>query len=365
MPRSLTTAAAVTGALLVAALCSTRVARAQSLPADVFKIEHFANVNVPGVSADATVRIANPGNTGLRAWGTHVEMPGPGIVFVTETPFQDATLGDAELGVLKDKCGDIFDNGSGHGVCTCGATQEDDSVATAPARAGLCALVYVFDADQQMAACCGCPVSANGLRTLSVTKDLTANPLTGVKPTTGVIKLLSSAGSVAGAFVCDPATPRLPPGSTTSTTSTTTTTTSTTPTTIPGSTSSTTPESTTTTTTTPSARTISACDALGGSARVACELQVLATAPLCDSITPQLQRLVIRRTKPLQKRLARAEARGGRALARTLARMDVTLSTLGQKLARAAKRQRITASCEAGLARQLTNLRGDMAALRP
>ena len=57
----------------------------------------------------------------------------------------------------------------------------------------LCAMVYVFDADQQLTECCGCVETHNGLRTLSVNGDLTANPLTGVKSTNGVIKIISAA----------------------------------------------------------------------------------------------------------------------------------------------------------------------------
>ena len=44
----------------------------------------------------------------------------------------------------------------------------------------LCAMVYVFDNDQQMTECCGCITTPDGLRTFSVNKDLTSNPLTGV-----------------------------------------------------------------------------------------------------------------------------------------------------------------------------------------
>src|SRR5271166_3551582 len=36
----------------------------------------------------------------------------------------------------------------------------------------LCAMVYVFDNDQQMDECCGCITTPDGLRTFSVTKDL-------------------------------------------------------------------------------------------------------------------------------------------------------------------------------------------------
>ena len=57
----------------------------------------------------------------------------------------------------------------------------------------LCAMIYVFAADQQLTECCGCIETHNGLRTLSVHTDLTSNPLTGVVPTNGVIKVVSSA----------------------------------------------------------------------------------------------------------------------------------------------------------------------------
>jgi hypothetical protein len=57
----------------------------------------------------------------------------------------------------------------------------------------LCAMVYVFAADQQMAECCGCLTTHNGLRTLSVKTNLTSNTLTGAPLPTGVIKIVSAA----------------------------------------------------------------------------------------------------------------------------------------------------------------------------
>jgi|SRR5579875_1204084 len=57
----------------------------------------------------------------------------------------------------------------------------------------LCAMIYVFDADQQLSECCGCVETHNGLRTLSVKSNLTSNPLTGVVSKTGVIKIVSAA----------------------------------------------------------------------------------------------------------------------------------------------------------------------------
>lgn len=57
----------------------------------------------------------------------------------------------------------------------------------------LCAMIYVFDWDQQLTECCGCVETHNGLRTLSVKTDLTKNPLTGVVSKTGMIKVVSAA----------------------------------------------------------------------------------------------------------------------------------------------------------------------------
>lgn len=64
----------------------------------------------------------------------------------------------------------------------------------------LCAMIYVFAADQQLTECCGCSETHNGLRTLSVRSNLTSNPLTGIVPTNGVIKIVSTAFN----GVCDP-----------------------------------------------------------------------------------------------------------------------------------------------------------------
>ena len=64
----------------------------------------------------------------------------------------------------------------------------------------LCAMIYVFEPDQQLAECCGCNTTPNGLRTLSINSDLTSNPLTPVTITNGVIKIVSSTGSP----TCDP-----------------------------------------------------------------------------------------------------------------------------------------------------------------
>jgi hypothetical protein len=66
----------------------------------------------------------------------------------------------------------------------------------------LCAMVYVFDNDQQLSECCGCIETHNGLRTIGVQHDLTSNPLTGKTSTNGMIKIVSAAVNHP---LCDPA----------------------------------------------------------------------------------------------------------------------------------------------------------------
>lgn len=56
----------------------------------------------------------------------------------------------------------------------------------------LCAMIYVFDSIQEMNECCGCPVSADGVRILSVNGDLTANTLTQVTLKVGLVTIVSA-----------------------------------------------------------------------------------------------------------------------------------------------------------------------------
>jgi hypothetical protein len=56
----------------------------------------------------------------------------------------------------------------------------------------LCAMVYVFAADQQMSECCGCRVTPNGLLTLSLNNDLNLNPLTGKVPASGTVQVVAA-----------------------------------------------------------------------------------------------------------------------------------------------------------------------------
>ena len=58
----------------------------------------------------------------------------------------------------------------------------------------LWASIYVFDDSQEMLECCNCFISADGLLSEWVNRELTGNTLTGRTPTRGVIKIISSAG---------------------------------------------------------------------------------------------------------------------------------------------------------------------------
>ena len=59
-------------------------------------------------------------------------------------------------------------------------------------EATLWADFYVFDDSEELVECCACMVTPDGLLSESVKNDLTATPLTGIKPTRGVIKVISS-----------------------------------------------------------------------------------------------------------------------------------------------------------------------------
>lgn len=68
----------------------------------------------------------------------------------------------------------------------------------------VCAMIYVFTPDQQMTECCGCVNSPDNLLTLSVNNDLTSNPLTGVPPHAGVIKVVEAAENNINGVTCNP-----------------------------------------------------------------------------------------------------------------------------------------------------------------
>jgi hypothetical protein len=61
-----------------------------------------------------------------------------------------------------------------------------------------CAMVYVFDSDQEMEECCGCPITPNGIATIDVSSNLLANPTSPVTATdAGTIVVVGSSLNVA------------------------------------------------------------------------------------------------------------------------------------------------------------------------
>jgi hypothetical protein len=56
----------------------------------------------------------------------------------------------------------------------------------------LCINVYMFDYQEEMASCCSCAVTPNGLISLSVQQDLISHTLTPARPSSGVVKLLAT-----------------------------------------------------------------------------------------------------------------------------------------------------------------------------
>jgi hypothetical protein len=68
----------------------------------------------------------------------------------------------------------------------------NDGDSAANPNGTLYASIYVFDDSQELTECCSCPITADGLLSESVRNQLTANPLTSIKPSRGVIKVISS-----------------------------------------------------------------------------------------------------------------------------------------------------------------------------
>jgi hypothetical protein len=90
----------------------------------------------------------------------------------------------------------------------CDSTIRMTDPGTTTANGGdVCADTYVFDSAQELQECCSCPLTPDGLRTLSLKTDLLGNTLTGEYPSSGVIKILSAVALVDAP--CQPSRSRL------------------------------------------------------------------------------------------------------------------------------------------------------------
>ncbi len=62
----------------------------------------------------------------------------------------------------------------------------------------ICVNVYALDPGEELVACCSCLVTPDGLASLSVVNDLISNTETSVRPTSVVIKLVSTLAGTGG-----------------------------------------------------------------------------------------------------------------------------------------------------------------------
>jgi hypothetical protein len=99
-----------------------------------------------------------------------------------DTPYQvkyasNLTVGDSVVNITNTGA-----NGAGLGFGT-----------SASVTGAICVNVYIYDPSEEIVSCCSCPVTPNGLVSLSAQRDLIINPLTRGNPTSIVIKLLATA----------------------------------------------------------------------------------------------------------------------------------------------------------------------------
>jgi len=112
-----------------------------------------------------------------------------------DSPYQIRYASNLTIG---DSVVNISNSGGNGGVTLQSGT-------TAQVGGSICANVYVFTPDEEIVSCCSCPVTPNGLVSLSAQRDLIVNPLTRGTPTSIVIKLVATnrqAGTTAGTFNC-------------------------------------------------------------------------------------------------------------------------------------------------------------------
>jgi len=74
------------------------------------------------------------------------------------------------------------------------------------AAGNICVNIYAFSPDEQMISCCSCFLTPNAVWNVGVNRSLTAKTLTGVIPTSVVVKLLTTLagpGGTSGSSACN------------------------------------------------------------------------------------------------------------------------------------------------------------------
>jgi hypothetical protein len=100
-----------------------------------------------------------------------------------------AGISQAQTGATTPYRVDYFANANTGGAPDATLRLDNDGAAIG----NVCADIFVFDTNEEMSECCSCLETPDGLRTLSVDADLTANPLTGATLVNGVIKIVAAA----------------------------------------------------------------------------------------------------------------------------------------------------------------------------
>jgi hypothetical protein len=130
--------------------------------------------------ASGSPTVASISNTGL------AEADNLGTAVITAT--SGSLSGSGTLVVMPLAADDYFTNANTVGAPDGTVTVSNPGLTGGP----LCAMIYVFDDSQEMNECCGCQISADGMRVFSVNNDLTANTLTQVTLKVGVVRIVSA-----------------------------------------------------------------------------------------------------------------------------------------------------------------------------
>ncbi|MBY0507181.1 MAG: hypothetical protein K2X03_24920 [Bryobacteraceae bacterium] len=184
-------------------------------------------VAIPGVLTPP-LGYANPGGQdfnpnilgqytfALRAFAGGVQI-GEVVIHVNAVP-NTSTLPNPEMSYQVRYLSNLNVGESSVNITNTGARGAQLAAGTNTSTTGsICVNAYVFSPDEQMVSCCSCPVTPNGLVSLSAT-SLVGNSLTPAVPTSVIVKLVSTiplpgaTGCTGSASAIRPLTPIPQPG---------------------------------------------------------------------------------------------------------------------------------------------------------